>query len=113
MFTILENSEDHGDVDAASGSAWLSSGLNASGPKSYGSAIGAVVESMLMDSNMDSRTNDMSTHDSVLGAVGGATLLVARQFDNLCDGATSNQRISAGINDQSAYNRVARRSFHF
>ena len=102
MFTLLENSEDHGDVDAASGSAWSSSGLNANGPKSYGSAIGAVVESMLMDSNMDSSANDMSTHDTVLGAVGGATPLVAPLIDNLGDGATSNQRISAGRNDQSA-----------
>ena len=102
MFTLLENSEDHGDVDAASGSAWSSSGLNANGPKSYGSAIGAVVESMLMDSNMDGSANDMSTHDSVLGAVGGATPLVAPLIDNLGDGATSNQRISAGRNDQSA-----------
>ena len=76
IFTLLENSEDHGDVDAASGSARSSSGLNANGPKSYGSAIGTVVESMLMDSNMDSSANDMSTHDSVLGAVGGATPLV-------------------------------------
>ena len=101
-FTLLENSEDHVDVDAASGSAWSSSGLNANGPKSYGSAIGAVVESMLMDSNMDSSANDMSTHDSVLGAVGGATPLVALQIDNLYDGATSNQRISAGMSDQSA-----------
>ena len=59
MFTLLENSEDHGDVDEASGSAWSSSRLNANGPKSYGSAIGAVAESMLMDSNMDSSANDM------------------------------------------------------
>ena len=88
MFTLLENSEDHGDVDETSGSAWSSSGLNANGPKSYGSAIGAVVESMLMDSNMDSSANDMSTHDSVLGAVGGATPLVAPLIDNLGDGAT-------------------------
>ena len=55
-----------------------------------------------MDSNMESSVNDMSTHDSVLGAVGRATPLVAPQIDNLCDGATLNQRISAGMNDQSA-----------
>ena len=51
---------------------------------------------------MESSANDMSTHDSVLGAVGGATPLVAQLIANLGDGATSNQRISAGMNDQLA-----------
>ena len=100
--TLLGNMEDHGDVDATSTSARSSSGLNTNGPTSYGSAIGAVVESMLLDSNMDINANDMSTPDSVLGAVGGATPLDAPSIDKLCDGPTTKQGNSAGSTDQSA-----------
>ena len=100
--TLLGNIENHGDVDATSTSARSSSGLNTNGPTSYGSAIGAVVESTLLDSNMDINANDMSTPDSILGAVGGATPLVAPSIDKLCDGPTTKQGNSAGSTDQSA-----------
>ena len=61
-----------------------------------------ILKKMLLDSNMDINANDMLTPDAVLGAVGGATPLVAPPIDKLCDGPTTKQGNSAGSIDQSA-----------
>ena len=60
------------------------------------------LKKMLLDSNMDINANDMLTPDAVLGAVVGATPLVAPPIDKLCDGPTTKQGNSAGSIDQSA-----------